>query len=403
MQPAGESNEYERTVKLNRDEIVVARTTRDNYDHLKATRGNMSKIARLTGAAAAGLTYLALSHGAWAESASANDTARFLAGMEVPAESSLAKFARDPGWQQHARYFDSAWKQLERRQLSKIRPWTEQNLKQRQPTLFYMFSGPDFVYAEAFFPGASTYVLAGLEPVGPLPEITERTRHSLPSLHASLNTVLNYSFFITADMRGRLGASQLPGTLPILYVFLARAGKTIREVSLVSLDNDGLVQAPGAQRTPGVKIVFSGAEGANRTLYYFRTDLSDGGVRRSGFLQFCDKFGAGDALLKSASYLMHSDGFSKVRQFVLDHSRTIVQDDSGIPLRSFKPEQWERHPYGTYIGPIEVFGGRGEAKLRELFRRSNPPKLEFGVGYRWRGHDSNLLVAVKKSAPTASQ
>ena len=365
--------------------------------------GNMSKIALFMKAAAVGLTYLVLSHAAWAQSASADDTARFLAGMDVAAESPLAKFARDPGWQQHARYFDSAWKQLERRQLSKIRPWTEQNLKQRQPTLFYMFSGPDFLYADAFFPGVSTYVLAGLELVGPLPEITERTRHSLPSLRASLNTVLNYSFFITAEMRGRLNASQLPGTLPILYVFLARAGKTIREVSLVSIDKDGLVQAPGAKGTPGVKIVFAGGDGVSRTLYYFRTDLSDGGVRQSGFLQFCEKLGAGDALLKSASYLMHSEGFSKVRQFVLDRSRTIVQDDSGIPLRSFKPEQWELRPYGTYIGPIEIFGGRGEAKLRELFRKSNPPKLDFGVGYRWRGHDSNLLIAVKKSPPTASQ
>lgn len=361
----------------------------------------MSKIARLMGAAVVGLA--GLSHGAMAESASANDTARFLAGMEVSAESPLTKFARDPGSLQHARYFDSAWKQLERRQLSKIRPWTEQNLKQRQPTLFYVFSGPDFLYADAFFPATTTYVLAGLEPVGPLPEVTERTRHSLPHLRASLNTVLNYSFFITAEMRGRLNASQLPGTLPILYVFLARAGKTIRTVSLVSLDKDGNVQEPGGRGTPGVKIVFAGSEGAERTLYYFRTDLSDGGVRQSGFLQFCEKLGAGDALLKSASYLMHSDGFSKVRQFVLDHSQTIVQDDSGIPLRSFKPEQWELHPYGTYLGPIEVFPSRGQVALRELYRKSRPTKLEFGVGYRWRGHDSNLLVATKKSAPSASQ
>jgi len=363
----------------------------------------MSKIALFMKAAAIGLLCLGLPHGAWAQSASANDTARFLAGMEVPADSALAKFVREPGWQQHARYFDSAWTQLERQQLSKIRPWTEQNLKQRQPTLYYLFSGPDFLYADAFFPGATTYVLAGLEPVGPMPEITERTRHSLPSLRASLNTVLNYSFFITADMRGRLNASQLPGTLPILYVFLARAGKTIREVSLVSIDKDGLVQAPAPQGTPGVKIVFVGSDGMNRTLYYFRTDLSDGGVRRSSFLQFCEKLGTGDALLKSASYLMHSDGFSKVRQFVLDRSQSIVQDDSGIPLRSFKPEQWELHLYGTYSGPVEVFANRADPKLRELYRKGNPPKLDFGVGYRWRGHDSNLLIAVKKSAPTASQ
>jgi len=33
-------------------------------------------------------------------------------------------------------------------------------------TMYYMFSGPDFLYAYTFFPNANTYILAGLEPVG---------------------------------------------------------------------------------------------------------------------------------------------------------------------------------------------------------------------------------------------
>ena len=35
-----------------------------------------------------------------------------------------------------------------------------------------MFSGPDFLYATSFFPNASTYVLAGLEPTGDIPQLT---------------------------------------------------------------------------------------------------------------------------------------------------------------------------------------------------------------------------------------
>ena len=33
-------------------------------------------------------------------------------------------------------------------------------------TMFYMFSGPDFLYADTFFPNASTYILCGIEPMG---------------------------------------------------------------------------------------------------------------------------------------------------------------------------------------------------------------------------------------------
>jgi hypothetical protein len=360
----------------------------------------MSHLMRAI-AVVAGLIYLAVSPGVLAAGgASPNDTARFLAGMQISADSPLAKFARDAGWQQHARLFDAAWKELDRRQISKIRSWSEANLRARQRTLYYMFSGPDFLYADAFFPDASTYVLAGLEPVGPVPEITERLRHSLPNLRASLNTVLNVGFFITKDMKGKLNE----GTLPILYVFLARAGKTIREVSLVSLDRDGVLQPPDhARASQGVKIVFTGNDGATQTLYYFRTDLSDSGVKNSGFLEFCEKLAPGDSLLKSASYLMHSEGFARVRQFVLDHSRSIVQDDSGIPLRFFRSQEWQLDPFGTYLGPIAIFPGRGQPMLRELFQKSRAPRLEFGLGYRHRGHDSNLLLAVKKSAKTLSQ
>ena len=39
--------------------------------------------------------------------------------------------------------------------------------------MFYMFSGPDFLYANAFFPNASTYILCGIEPVGPVPISTK--------------------------------------------------------------------------------------------------------------------------------------------------------------------------------------------------------------------------------------
>src|SRR5690606_31386879 len=88
------------------------------------------------------------------------------------------------------------------------------------------------------------------------------------------------------------------------------------------------------------RITFKGADGKPRTLYYVRTDLSDGGLAVSGFIQFCDKLGRGDALVKSASYLMHSGGFSTVRSFILSRAARLVQDDSGIPVSHFKDGEW---------------------------------------------------------------
>src|SRR5262245_41174100 len=63
-----------------------------------------------------------------ADGATADDTARFLAGMQPSANSPLMPLTADPAWQRHARFFDSAFAQLEERQLSKIRTWADANL-----------------------------------------------------------------------------------------------------------------------------------------------------------------------------------------------------------------------------------------------------------------------------------
>ena len=108
------------------------------------------------------------------------ETARFLAGLPPAPGSALAPLALEPWVQAHARYFDSEWAGLEARQLAKVRAFAAKNLTNPQKTLFYTFSGPDFLYADAFFPKAQTYILVGLEPVGPIPDVTKIAKARLP-------------------------------------------------------------------------------------------------------------------------------------------------------------------------------------------------------------------------------
>jgi hypothetical protein len=351
----------------------------------------------------AGLVF-ALASGAAAETATADDTARILAGMTPAAGSPLSKFTSDRSWQQHAKRFDSAWTALEKRQIEKIKAWSAQNLTQRKPVVFYMFSGPDFLYADAFYPGADTYVLSALEPVGDVPDLNGVSGGTLAGglgrIEGSLNSVLSYSFFITKKMRYELNGGRFGGTLPILYVFLSRSGKTVHEASLVTLDADGVVHpaTDKSQRNApqGAKIVFStGADGKKQTLYYFSTDLSDSGVKSSGFLKFCDGLGRGDSFLKSASYLLHSDNFATVRNFIVDHSDAIVEDDSGIPVRFFKDDEWKLYPFGNYLQPLGIFPHTYQQQLSSLYRKERAGNLDFGIGYRWHPRESNLLLAVR--------
>ena len=355
-------------------------------------------------ALAAGLVLLLVTARASAEVVTADDTARFLAGMQPSANSPLAPLTSAPAWQRHARFFDNAFAELERHQLSKIHAWTDANLAAPRPTMFYMFSGPDFIYADAFYSKATTYVLGALEPTGPMPDLTRLPRGdvgpALSYVEQSLSSVLSFSFFITKKMKVDLHVGEISGTLPILYVFLARTGKTIRDVRLISLDASGGVHGAtenaGPNAVRGALITFAGSDGAERKLYYFSTDLSNSSARASGFLRFCTLLAPGNSLVKSASYLMHAGNFTLVRDWLLANSSTIIQDDSGIPLASFDARKWRFFPFGRYEGPIAEFPGRYQESYAALFERAQP--LDFGIGYRWRTHESNLLLSVKVAA-----
>jgi len=189
-----------------------------------------------------------------------NDIARFLAGMPVPKNSPLAPLTRDPAWQAHSAFFEGEFTKLDQRQLQKLHAWTATNLPevmQPTPVAFYMFSGPDFLYVDQFFPNASVYVLCGKESMGPPPDPLRITNLSgaLGNLENAMKSSLNTTYFITKNMKVDLQQQTLNGVLPILYVFIARGDKSITNVAFGSLNSNGAFEefAPGKKggSTPG--------------------------------------------------------------------------------------------------------------------------------------------------------
>jgi hypothetical protein len=335
--------------------------------------------------------------------ASPNDTARFLAGLQPAVGSPLEALTKEPVWQQYARHFDAEWAALEAKQISKVRAWGEQHVGKPKPTLFYMFSGPDFLYASTLFPTASTYVMSGLEPVGRLPDILALRKNTLPTvlgqLRASLSDILSRSFFITSHMDQKLRQAQLSGVLPVLYVFLARTDRTITDVTYLTLEPDGRVKpfepAANAGSPKAVRISFTDKTGRAQKLYFFSTNLANKGVAQSGFLEFCKSLGKGDALIKSASYLPHGGEFSTVRDFLLSNATRIVQDDTGIPIRLLGEADWKVQPFGVYTRPIPPFTHAYQPAMRTLYDKHKPVRLEFSYGYRWRQNQSNVQIITR--------
>lgn len=329
-----------------------------------------------------------------------NDTARMLAGMDADGYDQLSGIRNSAAWQTHRQRLDVMWSTHESLHRGPIQSWAGGEIgdAQRASTLFYPFSGPDFLFASAFFPSAETYILCGLEGADPMPQLgglsAPEVENGLARLRTTLSTSMQFSYFITTDMRKDLQATRFRGVLPVLMVFLARTGHTIDSVDTVRLDGSGNVTMAGSSGNTGLMIRARSGWGAQKRIFYFRQDLSNGGISGS-FLRFVQSFGRVPAFTKSASYLMHDGGFSKIRDFMLRNASVIVQDPSGIPYADFGRYGWSLSLYGNYQGTLEVFKGCQQPDLMQAYRNGRHPvkPLDFGIGYLFQPSTTCLMVA----------
>lgn len=328
--------------------------------------------------------------------------ARLLAGMPGPGFAS-ARSGR--GWAEHAAEMEKAWSRFEGGRLAKIRAWSSAEMGDihgRCRTVFYPFSGPDLAHAVAFFPKAERYVLCALEPAEPLPDLGAMSGGdwsvSLAAMRAPMLTAINYTYFITKDMRRDFGRGQLKGNLPPLLAFAARLGLRVEAVEPVGVGGDGaaVVREGWAGPPPrGIRLRLRGG-GGEKEVFYFSADLGDGALGKDNWpSRLLAGMGTRVTFMKSASYLMHESYFSRVRSVVLDGSVAILQDDSGIPLSGFDPWRWDLRFYGNYRGTLDMFRQYFQPGLRGIFERadSRVRPLSFGVGYKFKPEETVLILA----------
>jgi hypothetical protein len=336
-----------------------------------------------------------------------NDYALFIAGISNP-ESALTAYQDKPAWIRHARFFDRSWESFTRTRLAPMREWASRELGSASTaTVFYPFSGPDFVNAFALFPHAKTYLLVALEPVGVIPDFSQTPdQNFFASLQRSLYDLLQLDFFKTNQMRSHLGKGELKGTLPVLMFFLAREQARVLDVQYWFMEPDGTItESPAvggevaATGIPGVRIVFTSPGSTEKqTLYYFQFNLGNTSFgHNQQFVSFLKSFGPVTTFTKAASYLMFKPYFSGIRQFILDQSLCVLQGDSGIPLKFFDPAVWNFRFFGTYTSPIALFSNCYQPDMATIYRGGEVQPLPFGFDYRHRVRTSNLMFAAKKA------
>lgn len=359
-----------------------------------------------------------------------NDNARFIAGLKGEDGSGFLKLENNPDWKQYAAWSNAVWTRLHEGQLQKVKTWAAQELAFAPPannssdnkpfTLFYPFSGADFLYAHTLFPQADKYIMIGLEPLGKVPDIrkipSDFWENYFLALRTAMDDILTASFFKTKDMKGDFKIQELKGTLPVMMVFLARTGHRIVTMEPVKINDSGKIvdsrfdQAAVHQynQMNGIRIFYEKNDTASidnpqKEVYYFSIDLSNASLaQKPEFANFLKNNGDIVTFIKSASYLLHEKNFAAVRSYILKHSYILVEDDSGIPLKYFSDtlsgEQWKPQFYGSYKAPIPMFKTFYQENLKTSFADTSKVKpLLFRIGYG-NTNKSNIIVLKKKKA-----
>ncbi|MEI6032969.1 MAG: hypothetical protein WCS65_01660 [Verrucomicrobiae bacterium] len=338
---------------------------------------------------------------AWAAGPSPStpqEQAEFLAGIPLPGTSVLAELQQSSAYRLHQKELNEKWAYCKKVRYDAMQKWAEAHLKNDRSTrdvVRYLFGGPDFCNAFAFFPDARVMVLGGLEPVGEVPQPESLKpgsfSSSLEGLRLALRNSLYCGYFITKEMGGQLRHGAFQGVMPVLYAELALTGNRIESVELVRPFG-----------SPGVKITYQRPGHGAQSLYYFQANLANGSECQR-FLGWLGEQGNGPAYLKAASYLLHNEGFSQARAFLLNTSTLVVEDDSGIPFRHFNNGGWKVQVFGDYTSPLPIFSGYKQRDFKAAYSTgANAGPLGFGAGYHVVPKRANLLLATKSGKAESS-
>jgi len=354
----------------------------------------------------------------------ANDAARFLAGLPGTEGSPYKDLEADPAWQAHREKLDAAFG-TEQARLGKQREFQKAEIAGniRAKSCFYPFGGADSWNVSTFFPDCEKYLLVGLEPAGSLIFAESFLKKSpdtmggrLAAFRGSLQSILSNSFFVTREMDGDYRGQKTDGLLVPMLVLLVRHHEvTVEKVQYFMLTDSGTTvdRDPKDKSVPRstnkmveITVKRPGAA-ASQKMYFVTANLGPttselkgypGLQMNTGLLQFLDGFGRVNTFMKATSYMPHRPEFTLIRDNILSRSDLILQEDTGIPYRYYKPEEWDVRLFGAYSRPIAVFAGYRQLDLVKAYAQEGRARgLGFAIGYGSKRQASGMQMAIRKA------
>jgi hypothetical protein len=298
-----------------------------------------------------------------------DELSTYLAGLPLDENNRFSPLAELNYYKSYIRSMDKAWNKIDTNYIRYVSDWSKQYLPEanKYNTAIYPLSGADFINLYHFYPNAPRYIMIGLETPGyvndPILFKPQELKTAFYTLDASLNQIAIQNYFTTILMAKKFSNKYFPGVAPVLLVFLKRLGFYIDDLQRISITNEGTIreiEESEVNDTPeahqGIRIIFhSSGEKKLRELIFLKFFVNENSASPSSvegrFLARQKKI---NLVMKSAIYLLHLEKYKDFINTVLNKVDMVVEDDSGIPIRYFSPNDWDIQVFGNYTRRISI-------------------------------------------------
>ena len=322
-----------------------------------------------------------------------------------------------------------------RRYLVEAKPFLAKLRPEGLPfAVVYPFGGGDLLSALTAYPDATEITTISLEHGGDPRHVRgldgPQLEKSLSLLRQTIRQLLILDDSASESLM-KIQRGGIPGQLAFFLVGLAVHGYEPVSLRYFKLEPEGTVHyltageiaamEPKRARklneiwyAPDFSAAFSNLEltfrpvGAKpeallRVHRHIAANLADGPLTKDGrVLRHLEAKGRVSVLIKAASYLLWGEGFSRIRDYLLESGEFMLSDSSGIPARFASKAGFVQETYGDFDGPFILASHKEATAMRELWKSQPHRELPFRFGYPDVNKKAHLLVT-RRASPTSTR
>ena len=335
------------------------------------------------------------------DSIAAVRTAAILLAGQQPVTGLPAAIAQSPRWLSFAKEVSANWARYSQKIADPMSQWALAELPVTPDTVFYPFSGPDFVTVRQLFPTAKRYVMMAMQnaerPLDLANIAPELLEPSLGVLTSAWQHFGEHGFYVTEYLEKYLYSTRANiGASTFIVSFLSLQGFEIERIVPIQVAADGTLQelALDTPRWRSVRIQAS-KQGQPIIVDYLKIDLSNAGLQAAPEnLKLISALTKNPVLFKAASHLPQNVGFSVIANQVLENSPLVVQDETGLKYTNLI-QAHQVALFGKFVVAHHAFQSYHGDLAKAFAKRDDIKPLNFRFGYFKDGNYA-LMIASRK-------